>query len=340
MRGGRPTRLMVVTPEFHGYWRSIERAFQHLGYEVTSYCYDAAPRGEKLFNKVRYELPAQLRGQQRHLSEDTVTTRACEALAGVRPDLLLVVRGDSLTRRFWEQAAEQHVGTAVWLYDELRRMRLDISAVTATGAGLATYSAADARSLTENGLPTLHVPLAFDPDAPVTERDPSGEFSFIGARFPKREASVKAILANGLPVRAYGRGWSDHPIDRARTWRVSSSGVPSGRDLPLDETYGVMRASAGTLNIHGDQDGFTMRTFEACGVGGVQLIDRADVCDFYEPGSEVLVFEDDAELVDQCRRILADPGRMAGLRQRARRRTLAEHTFVHRARRLQTIWDR
>ena len=29
-----------------------------------------------------------------------------------------------------------------------------------------------------------------------------------------------------------------------------------------------MAASAATLNLHGDQDGFTMRTFEAAASGG------------------------------------------------------------------------
>ena len=92
-----------------------------------------------------------------------------------------------------------------------------------------------------------------------------------------------------------------------------------------------MAASAATLNLHGDQDGFTMRTFEACGVGGVQLIDRTDVGGLYDDGVR-------ARLVDldrgAGRAVRARPGRprlgRRAARSGGRARTLAEHTFDHR----------
>ena len=95
-----------------------------------------------------------------------------------------------------------------------------------------------------------------------------------------------------MPVRAYGRDWSGHPVDRLRTWRVGTPACRPSATSPRAEAYDVMAASAATLNLHGDQDGFTMRTFEAAGVGGVQLIDRTDVDGLYEPGAEVLPWTD------------------------------------------------
>ena len=59
-----------------------------------------------------------------------------------------------------------------------------------------------------------------------------------------------------------------------------------------------MAGARASLNLHGDQDGFTMRTFEACGVGGLQIVDRADVDSLYDPGSELLVFNSTQELVE------------------------------------------
>lgn len=330
-------RLLIVTPEFHGYWRSIERAFGELGYDVLTYCYDAAPRREKLYNKLRHELPAQVTGSGRHLSDDTVTRRAVLALSQARPDLLLVVRGDVLTEEFWQHAASLRIPAAVWLYDELRRMRHDPSQLAGL-ARIASYSARDVRALTELGIPALYVPLAFDPAISIPERGRGGEVTFVGARHPKRERYLRELVAHGVPMRAYGRGWSDHPVDQARTWRLRSFGGPSGRDLPLEDGYAVMKAGLATVNIHGDQDGFTMRTFEASGVGAVQLIDRADVSEFYDPGREVLVFETEDELVDLCRRLISHEGDMSRLRDAARRRTLSSHTFLHRARELQTLW--
>ena len=100
-----------------------------------------------------------------------------------------------------------------------------------------------------------------------------------------------------------------------------------------------MVASAATLNLPGDQDGFTMRTFEAAGVGGVELIDRSDVDGLYEPGAEVLTWGTPEELTELCRRVLAEPAWTDKVRAAARARTLAQHTFDHRVAVLEDAWD-
>ena len=100
-----------------------------------------------------------------------------------------------------------------------------------------------------------------------------------------------------------------------------------------------MADAAATLNLHGDQDGFTMRTFEACGVGAVQLIDRTDV-------GRALRRRRGARVVDLDRGAASTsasaPGSTVawadGLRERGRRRTLAEHTFDHRVAVLEALW--
>lgn len=332
------SRLLLITPQFHGYWQSIERAFIQLGYDVVVFCYDAAPKGEKVYNKLRYELPSRLEGKPRHLSDELITARACQVLDRVRPDQLLVVRGDSLTSDFWVQAQRQVASRAVWLYDELRRMYHDFSAVIDSGVAVATYSPQDAAALQRQGVRAALVPLAFDPELALPAPTPVAEVSFVGAAYPARINALRELQAAGIPVRAFGRGWSNHPIDRVRTWRLHGQGVPNGRDLPRSAAYAVMRDSVATLNLHGDQDGFTMRTFEAAGVGAIELVDRAEVATLYEPGREVLVFDSADELLELCRRALSDRAAMVKLRVQARARTLAEHTFVHRARQIAAWW--
>ncbi|MPM77666.1 hypothetical protein SDC9_124674 [bioreactor metagenome] len=308
-----------------------------LGYDVRSHRYDDVSAGDKVYNKVRHELPAKIRGTGQHLSREQTTDRAIDVLRETRPGLLLVVRGDALTDRFWQAVADARIPAGIWFYDELTKMDQDLPQL-ADRARIASYSAADVRQLVSQGIPALHVPLAFDPGITVRHRPYDATISFIGARYPKREALLHGLVERGLPVRAYGRDWSDHPVDRLRTWRTSSIGVPNGRDLPLAEGYGVMHGSAATLNIHGAQDGFTMRTFEACGVGAVQLIDRSDVADLYEPGTEILVFKNEDELTELCRKCLADTPEMRRLREQGRRRTLDSHTFRHRAHDLEALW--
>ena len=146
------------------------------------------------------------------------------------------------------------------------------------------------------------------------------------------------MVAAGLPVRAYGRAWSRHPYDILRTKQFKDSGVPAGRDIDRSEAYGIMASSPATLNIHNNQDGFTMRTFEAPGVGALQVIDRPDVDRYYIPGEEVLVYQSIDELIEICTRIFRDPKWARKIREAGQKRTLAEHTFDQRVKILEQLW--
>lgn len=248
-----------------------------------------------------------------------------------------MVKGDTLDAEFWESIAG--LPRITWLYDEVRRTHWTTESLAGIGP-IATYSALDDVDFEAADLDSRHLPLAYDHrlvPSPTSRR--TTEVTFIGARYPSREQVLSILNEHGVPVRAYGRDWSAHPVDRLRTWRVGAPGVPAERDVARAAAYDVMAASSATLNLHGDQDGFTMRTFEAAGVGGVELIDRIDVDALYEPGSEVLAFSDADELIDLCRRAVADPGWTRSIRQAARARTLAEHTFDHRVTALEASWD-
>lgn len=333
------SKLLIVSPGFHGYYAAVGRAFEELDYEVATHCYDvAASSMEKAWNKLRHELPAKVQGQAGHLSEETVSRRAAQRVREVAPDLVLVIRGDVLTEEFWAEAAAGGRHVVVWMYDEIRRTAFDADLV-GHYARMATYSKHDTDDLRSAGHEALHVPLGFDASVPSVDSQAGlGVFSFVGAPFDKRIEALRALLAAGLPVQAWGRGWSDHLVDRARTWRTKSVGIPADRDVPGPVTHAIMRNSLGTLNIHGDQDGFTMRTFEAAGVGAVQFVDRPDVAEFYVPGEEVLVFDSHECLIEQARKVLAEPTAYAALRERAQARTLAEHTLTHRAGALSQLW--
>ncbi|NYE35790.1 spore maturation protein CgeB [Nocardioides cavernae] len=331
-------RVLLVSPRFHGYHVAIAAALSARGHDVSTHAYDDhGTVAGRAWHQLRHQLPHKIgAGSHRRLAREQ-TARAAEVVAQARPQAVVVVKGDTLGRQFWEGL--DGLPRVTWLYDEVRRTRWTHERLAGLGP-LATYSALDDVDLEAAGLDTRHLPLAYDHRlVPEPRRPRTPDVSFVGARYPTREQVLTVLHEDGVPVRAYGRDWSSHPVDRLRTWRLGTPTLPAARDVTRSEAYEVMAASAATLNLHGDQDGFTMRTFEAAGVGAVELVDRTDVGALYESGAEVLTFADLDELTALCERIVADPAWTEPIRQAARARTLAEHTFDHRAAVLEDAWD-
>ncbi len=328
-------RLLLISPAFHGYWRSIATAWRRRGYQVHTYVYDAHPTlTSKVAYQMREELPRRAGFKTAETSKRIVDREAARRIRVVKPHAIVVVKGDTLGQCFWEAAGDRPV--ILWLYDELRRTKHTLQSVKPF-SHIASYSKIDVARLRRVGVPSSHLPLAFDQNIAFHPRS-SPEIVFVGARYDNRERLLTWLHDASIPVRAYGRDWSRHVRDRVRTWSLRRPPIPSGHDLPRPQAYGVMSGAFGCLNIHGDQDGFTMRTFEAGGVGALHLIDRADVSDYYDPGTEVAVFQTPEECAELSLRCFVDPQWADQLRDSARARTLAEHTFDHRVRTLEKLW--
>ena len=325
-------------PVFHGYTTSIADALRRAGHTVDVHHYDAH-RGvpDRLRTKLGTELPGLvgLQGETGRVGRRR-TDEAVQALRASRPDVVLAIKADVLDAGFWQEVRRAGSLSHLWLYDELRRTALDPQVLGAVDV-ITSYSALDTEDLVGRGLPATHVANGYDASLPVLPR-PSGDVLFVGARYPNREALLVALHDRGLPVRAVGRDWSHHPLDRLRTWDVRRPRVPASRDVDRATSYGLMAGAAANLNLHHDQDGFTMRTFEIPGTGGVQLVDREDVALHYEPGREVLVYRDADEAADLAGRALREPAWARRVAEAGRRRTLAEHTLDHRVRDLEALW--
>jgi spore maturation protein CgeB len=329
----KPT-VLLVSPTFHGYWSAIAAALDVCGYDVTVHRYDqTSTAGERIGNKLLHELPPTLTGSISRAQ----SRRAVDALASTLPDRVLIVKGDSLDGHWWDALQHSRIPATVWFYDELDNMNYSLDALRNL-TGVASYSNADVVELSNQGIPALHVPLGFDSLSPFS---PHREhiLSFIGARYPTREAMLREVVSHGVPLRAFGRSWSRHPWDILRTRAFRGASIPSARDLARASYYGVMAGSVATLNLHGKQAGFNMRTFEAPGVGALQFIDRSDVESYYDIGTEVIVTHSAEEIAENFKRAETDTAWAEKIRQAGQRRTLAEHTLVHRIRLLETLWD-
>nr|WP_300339532.1 glycosyltransferase [Actinomyces sp.] len=331
-------RLLIISPAFHGYWRAYEDAFTRLGYRVRTLRYDELPsRSAKVRHKLGVELMDRLGADGSSRWARRTSALCAKEVLSSRPDRVLVIRGDILGEDFWEAVTQVGARPLTLIYDEVARMGTSYEQLMRHGP-VASYSAHDTAQLAARGARTAHVRDAYDshlPFHPVA----SDEVVFIGALYGLRGTYMESLHRAQIPVRAYGRSWSHHIWDRIRTWDAPRPDLPAHRDVPRDLAYGIQAGALASLNVHDQQDGFTMRTYEIPGVGGLQLIDRDDVEDLYEPGTEVLVFHSSEELVDLVRRAATDTAWARSIRRAGRRRTLAEHTFDHRVLELAALWD-
>ncbi len=335
------THVLLVSPAFHGYWRAVAAALEARGHEVSTHLYDRAGLAERARTQAE-EARCRLGGDVAAGRRARHTRGAIEALRATSPGAVVVVKGDTLDGGWWAELERRRTPRVTWLYDELRRTDFTAERLAAAGP-LASYSPADVAALRADGgdHEVRHLPLAFDHRLAPRPR-PVGpgrdEVVFVGARYPRREDVLRRLAAAGHPVRAFGRDWSRHPVDRLRTWGLRRPPLPAARDVDRATAYAVMRRARAVLNIHGDQDGLTMRTFEASGAGGLQLVDRDDLGELYEPGAELVAYSSLGQLESLLRRAASDTQWSDRVRAAGRARTLAHHTFDHRVAVLEQMW--
>ena len=179
--------------------------------------------------------------------------------------------------------------------------------------------------------PTTHHPVA-------PREELRADLAFLGNRLPDREARVEEFFFRAvaaLPGRSFllgGNGWDD----RVREPNLRYLGHVSTRDhnalncSPLS----VLNVSRESMAANGWSP--ATRVFEAAGAGACLITDAwQGIEEFLEPGREVLVARDGAEVAAQLDAL--DPARARAVGEAARARVLAEHTYMHRAEQVEAI---
>ncbi|HEY0790052.1 MAG TPA: glycosyltransferase [Chthoniobacterales bacterium] len=158
------------------------------------------------------------------------------------------------------------------------------------------------------------------------------DLGFLGNRLPDREHRVEEFFlraADASPRQHFilaGNGWADKP----RSKNVSYLG-----HLPT-ALHNVFNCSArAVLNICRDSMaayGFSpaTRVFEAAGAGACIITDDWEgIEQFFEPGREILVAKNGAEVAETLAAL--GPDRAHAIGQAARDKALREHTYTQRA---------
>lgn len=202
-----------------------------------------------------------------------------------------------------------------------------------------------------------YLPYGFEPDVFHPARLSPGQrdlyaspITFVGARYSDRELLLNTVRDMGLAI----WGWKkDNALRRVyRNLRGSRHSAFHGKYRTDSELYikalnclirggsignrvanMIYNASSIVLNLQHPQiiGAVNPKTFEIAGAGGFQLLQHSgDLLGLYEKDKEVVCFASASDLRDKVAYYLENEGERVAIAQRARKRTLGEHTFTHR----------
>jgi spore maturation protein CgeB len=192
------------------------------------------------------------------------------------------------------------------------------------------------------------------------------EVSFVGQRYGDRPEMLSFLAQHGVPVRAWGVGWTGYAATVARTpgrlkGLLSPSGLAYGlrrlRRLWADRRFALPPGAAGEpladdamievfsrskINLGFGAVGETARTgmplfqirlrdFEVPMSGGFYLTQyQPELEEFFEVGREIECFRSKEELLDKVHYYLAHDAEREAIRQRGHARARRDHTWHKR----------
>jgi spore maturation protein CgeB len=283
-----------------------------------------------------------------HPAGDAATSALVKAVGETRPDLLFAcLFRDELDPAGVRQISESgRTVTFNWFCDDHWRFDTFTAAwapsfnfvSTTAESALPKYRAAGISHVlkTQWGAAThryapAHRPLRYDA-------------TFVGQKYGTRGDVITAVRAAGIDVATWGTGWN------IPHWQRRIASLPGASQLggalylrhregrgriSQDEMIAVFEQSRVSLNLtessQGDERQIKGRTFEVPACRGLLLTGAAAGLEqYYVPGKEVVVYDDDAEIPGLCRRLLDDADLRDRIATAGFRRTVAEHSYAQR----------
>jgi spore maturation protein CgeB len=333
------------------YYRGIVRALAERGHRVTFYEPDAYDRQKHRdipdppWARVVVYPGEGEEGVRRVLDEARAADLVVKASGVGVFDALLerevpALRRDGTLVAFWDVDApatlERVHGDAA---DPFRALVPRYDLVLTYGGGdpvVRAYEALGARACVPiyNALdPETHHPVPADPRF-------ASDCVLLANRLPDREARIDEFFfraAEAAGDRRFllgGNGWHDRPMP---------ANVRAIGHVYTADHNAVNCSALAVLNVHRDSmvaNGWSpaTRLFEAAGAAACQITDAwQGIEEFLEPGREILVARDGAEVAAHLAALTPERARAIG--RAAFARVTAEHTYAHRAAQVEAVLE-
>ena len=300
---------------------NLYRACSQLGHATHVF----AVNGDTLGSRLR----AKWQGRDGSATADWMLARFARALANFQPDLVIVAGAfgvpldyyqilHDLPRRPWIAGL---VGDRFSRDSRERADYCDRLYFTDTCFFRDAEAAGFAMSV-------RYLPLAVDPELFRPNQGPRiSEMLFVASRTEFREAVARGL---DTPARIIGTDWSG--LARDGFHRVSNRKISRAHLIRLYQRHAAVLNVRNEANV---EHGLNQRSFEPLACGAVVLNDDLpDLPRCFEPGREILVYQDREELNALAARLRREPAFGTRIAEAGRRRVLAEHTYSHR---VQTI---
>lgn len=308
---------------------ACKSAFENLGFAAKGFHAQAEHRAQRLIkpaNKLLKTLlfrPVDLSQGTRWHNHTYRQAELRRAVAEFRPDLLLVIRGNSFDSNVIaelkeEFAIRQCVGW--WVKDPRNDdQMLRDAQIYDHYFCIHTHGYGPEDGI--NHLPALGV--YSDLYHPLTDRN-EGELdtdlAFVGGWSERREHFLQPVLENNLKV--FGPGWRKKKrlLNRSLMQRCAGSGIWG---QPMVELYCRSRI---VLNItswdSSKLSGQNLRLLDVPATGAFLLTDAApEVLEYFTPGVEIETFSSPEELLSKTRFYLANPAIREKIARRGYERT-------------------
>lgn len=336
-------RILIVGPQWVGQWtESVFHAFSERGHTAQVFYY-TSPHVEKIslglkrrVERFNLQLANWLTDYGKRW-EQTMNVRLIATARAMRPELILVLKGEKLKPETLAALRQTTRHLATWWLDDPLTSLLSQETIQLYDA-VFIFDRSHFASLAQAGASQVFfLPCACDAQvfrpmrlAATDQTRYRCDVAFVAVYYPVRGRVVQHLA--GLDVAIWGAHWDDSDAQRI----LKCLGSNTWRSKFADHSTAVRIYNAATicLNVHHTQThwgGLNMRTFEVAACGGFLLTDRVvGMEELFVPGEEIAYYESLDQVRSQVDYYLAHPAERGQIAQRGRERILRQHTYAHR----------